>query len=281
MLGSDLVAAFKHDYEVVGLCRPEIDVTDKILCDEVLQEVKPDIVINTAAYHKVPDSQKYPNLAFGVNAIGAFNIAQSAKSVSAKSVYISTDYVFDGSKDFFDEYDNPNPLNVYGASKLAGEFLTKIGNDSSYVIRTSWLFGINQEHSSKGLNFISQILKKAVESEKIEVVSDQIGSPTYTVDLSIKIKELLEKDAPYGTYHITNSNFCSWYEFAKEIIKLSGSSVKVCPINSENMTSEVVRPKRSVMNSKRLSKVKVKPLRSWTDAVKDYIAVNKLYAKVS
>src|SRR3989344_3252316 len=179
MLAFDLLRTFEKDYEVIGASRADFDVTD----------------------------------------IGAFNVAKSAKEIGAKIIFISTDYVFDGRKEYSVESDSPNPLNVYGASKLAGENLTKIANDNFYIIRTSWLFGIHK--SSKGHNFVSLMLEKAKNGENIKVVGDQFGSPTYTRDLAAKIKELIDKNAPADIYHITNSDSCSWHEFAKKIFELA------------------------------------------------------------
>lgn len=274
MLGSDLVKVLKKKNKIIGVSRPYLDVTNYKLCQKVCQKIKPQIVINTAAYHRVQECEENPEIAFSVNAIGAYNISKASKEINAKSIYISTDYVFDGSKKKFTENDLPNPLNIYGASKLAGEYLTKIANKKSYIIRTSWLFGIHQEQSSKGPNFVTQILEKAKYSNKIEVVSDQVGNPTSTLDLSAKISELLEKKVPYGIYHITNSGSCSWHEYALKIINLTKHKAIIMEASSSDPF--VIRPKRSVMISKNLMKVKIKRLRNWKNALKDYVEINKL-----
>jgi dTDP-4-dehydrorhamnose reductase len=276
MLGSDLVEAFKKDYKVIGMSRPHIDVTDKALCLKVIKKIKPDLVVNTVAYHKVQECHDNPDLSFLVNCSGASNVAHAAKAVGAKVVYISTDYVFDGEKISFSEFDKTNPLNIYGLSKLSGEIATTIANPSSYIIRTSWLFGIHQEHSSKGPNFVTQILSQAKSGQKIKVVIDQVGSPTYTVDLATKIMELYQKNAAFGIYHITNSGTCSWYEYANQILKVAKHKAKLEGINSESFVSEIKRPKNSTLKSQRLRKAHIKPLRKWQTALQEYIKINKL-----
>lgn len=276
MLGSDLVEVFKRDNKVIGLSRPKIDVTDKELCLKVIKRIRPDLVVNTAAYHKVQDCHNNPDLSFLINTSGAFNVAYAAKAIGAKAVYISTDYVFDGGKSSFNEFDKTNPLNIYGLSKLSGEIATRIANPNSYLIRTSWLFGIHQEKSSKGPNFVTQILNQAKNGQEIKVVTDQVGCPTYTLDLASKINELYQKSAEYGIYHITNSGACSWYEYANQILKLTKYKAKVEAISSDSFTSEIVRPKVSILKSRRLKEADIKPLRKWQTALKEYIKANKL-----
>ena len=217
MLAFDLAQVFKEDYEVIGVGRADFDVTDYTRAENFVIAHKPSFVINTAAYHKTEECELNPDKSFQVNAIGAYNIARAAKLAGAKIIFVSTDYVFDGRKKYYIESDIPNPLNVYGASKLAGENLTKIANENHYIIRTSWLFGAHR--SSKGYNFVSLMLEKAKNDEDIKVIGDQYGSPTYTHDLAVKIKELIDKNAMAGIYHITNFGSCSWHKFAKEIFK--------------------------------------------------------------
>jgi len=229
----------------------------------------PDIVINTAAYHKTEECELNPEKSFSVNAIGAFNAAKAAKEIGAKIIFISTDYVFDGRKEHYSESDAPNPLNVYGASKLAGEILTKIANDNFYIIRTSWLFGIHK--SGKGHNFVSLMLEKAKNGENIKVVDDQFGSPTYTYDLAAKIKELIEKNAPADIYHITNTSSCSWHELAEKIFELVKLNPKIEKIKSSDRPSSVKRPKYSVLISENLKKQGIDNLRPWPEALSAYL----------
>lgn len=268
-LAFDLIRVLKNNHEVIEVTHQDVDVCDCTGVGQLIGKYKPDTVINTAAYHKVEDCETNPEKSFQVNAIGAFNVAQAAAAVGARSVFISTDYVFDGGKETFFEDDIPNPLNVYGASKLAGEILTRIGNPAYYIVRTSWLFGIHQ--SGKGHNFVSLMLEKARSGEPVKVVDDQFGSPTYTYDLARKIKEFIDRNAPSGIYHITNSGFCSWYEFAREIFNLSGIKVDIVPVSSSEFSSRVRRPQYSVLLSKNLDKVGIGQLRDWQIALTHYL----------
>ncbi|MBI2635355.1 MAG: dTDP-4-dehydrorhamnose reductase [Parcubacteria group bacterium] len=269
MLAFDLLRTFEDDYEVIGASRADFDVTDKSAALSFIKNHTPDVVINTAAYHKTEECELNPEKSFAVNAIGAFNIAKAAKKVGAKIIFINTDYVFDGSKEFFTENNNPNPLNVYGASKLAGENLTKIANENHYIIRTSWLFGGHR--SGKGHNFVSLMLGKAKNGENIKVINDQFGSPTYAYDLAVKIKELINKKAPSGIYHITNNGSCSWYEFAERIFKLAKLNPKIEKIKSSDGASKIKRPKYSVLISENLRKLGIDNLRPWQEALADHL----------
>lgn len=269
MLAFDLTRVFEKTHEIIGATRADFDVSDFDATNKFITKHHSDIVINTAAYHKTEECEINPEKSFSVNAIGAFNVAKAAKEVGAKIIFISTDYVFDGSKEIFTESDMPNPLNVYGASKLAGENLTKIANDNFYIIRTSWLFGIHK--SSKGHNFVSLMLEKAKNGENIKVVDDQFGSPTYTYDLALKIKELIDKKTPSGIYHITNYGSCSWYEFAKKIFELSDLKSNLEEIKSSDRPSSVKRPKYSVLISENLKKQGIETLRPWPKALSAYL----------
>ena len=260
----------ENDYEVINATRDNFDVTDGLAVEKFIKNRKPNIVINTAAYHKTEECELNPEKSFQVNAIGAYNVAKTAASVGARIIFISTDYVFDGSKESFTEDDTPNPLNVYGASKLAGEVLTKVANADYYIIRTSWLFGIHR--SSKGHNFVTLMLEKAKNGEQIKVVNDQFGSPTYTHDLALKIKELIDKNVPAGVYHVTNSGSCSWYEFAKKIFELLGLNADLTAINSSERPSAVKRPKYSALMSGNLKRQGIKNLRSWPEALSVYLS---------
>ncbi len=260
-LAFDLIKVFRGDFEIIRATRDDFDIIDAGGTENFIKQSKPYIVINTAAYHKTEECELNPEKSFAVNAIGAFNVAKAAKKIGAKIIFISTDYIFDGSKEYFTESDMPNPLNVYGASKLAGENLTKIANENHYIIRTSWLFGVHR--SGKGHNFVALMLEKAKNGEDIKVVNDQFGSPTYTYDLALKIKELIDKKAPAGVYHITNSGSCSWYEFAKEIFKLSGIKADLEGISSKERPSNIKRPKYSVLIGENL--------RPWQEALNDFV----------
>ncbi|KKR55415.1 MAG: dTDP-4-dehydrorhamnose reductase [Candidatus Curtissbacteria bacterium GW2011_GWA1_40_24] len=268
-LAFDLIRIFSGNYEILKADSGNFDVADKIATESFIKNHAPNIVINTAAYHKTEECELNPEKSFAVNAIGAFNVAKAAKEVGAKIVFISTDYVFDGGKKYFTESDAPNPLNVYGASKLAGENLTKIANEDYFIIRTSWLFGIHK--SGKGNNFVTLMLEKAKNGENIKVVNDQFGSPTYTYDLALKIRELIDKNIPSGAYHITNSNSCSWYEFAQKIFELTNMRISIEKIKSTDSPSRIKRPQYSVLISENLKKQGIESLRPWQDALGDFV----------
>jgi len=269
MLAFDLMGVLKKDDNVIGAGHTDFDVTDYGKTENFIKNNAPDIVINTAAFQKTEECELNPEKSFAVNAMGAFNVAKAAKKIGAKIIFIGTDYIFDGGKEYFIESDIPNPLNVYGASKLAGEILTRINNENYYIIRTSWLYG--RHKSGKGYNFVALMLEKAKKGENIKVVNDQFGSPTYTRDLSLKIKELIDKKAPSGIYHITNSGSCSWYKFAKKIFELANLRPNLEPIKSEDGFSKIKRPKYSVLISENLKEQGIENLRPWQEALKQFI----------
>jgi len=199
--------------------------------------------------------------------LGAFYVAKAAQTIGATVVYISTDYVFDGLKKYFTEKDTPNPLNVYGSSKLAGEYLTKIANPKNYIIRTSALFGKGK--GPKG-NFVSRLLDKARSGMEIKMVNDQFTSPTYTVDLAKTIQKIIRKKLPYGVYHITNQGSASWYGFGKEIIKLMKINSKIVGIKTDMSSSGIKRPMYSVLINHNLNQKKIS-LPSWQNSLARYL----------
>lgn len=267
-LAFDLIEVLKRNYEIIPATRNDFDVVDSSGAEKFIKNHKPNIVINAAAYHKTEECELNPEKSFQVNAIGAYNVAKAASDINARIIFFSTDYVFDGSKKFFTESDAPRPLNIWGASRLAGEILVRIANPNHYIIRTSWLFGVHR--SSKGHNFVSLMLEKAGTGSPIKVVNDQFGSPTFARDLAGKVLELIEHNAPYGIYHITNSGSCSWHGFAKEIFKLTNSRVDLVAINSKDSSSRIKRPQYSVLESENLKKAGIKELRSWNEALAAY-----------
>lgn len=268
-LAFDLKKVLGKNYQVFGADHQQLDITDLTSTDVFIKKINPNIIINTAAYHNTKLCEVNPEISFQVNALGALNVAKVAKNIQAKVIFLSTDYIFDGRKKGYFEQDLTNPLNIYGASKLAGENLVKIANNDYYIIRTSWLFG--KQKSGKGHNFVSLMLEKAQKNKKLEIVDDQYGCPTYTLDLSLKIKEMLDVGAPSGTYHIVNQGICSWCEFAKEIFNFLRIPVKTIPISSDKIQSDIKRPKYSVLKSKNLQKAGIKKPRSWKEALHDYI----------
>ncbi|MDZ4299977.1 MAG: dTDP-4-dehydrorhamnose reductase [Candidatus Sungbacteria bacterium] len=269
-LGFDLCHAMKEYYEIIAVDRGDCDVADRDVVSAVIQKARPDVVINLAAFHETEKCEREPERAFSVNALGAYYVAIAARAVGATVFFMSTDYAFDGSKDFFVETDTPRPLNIYGASKISGEHLTRIGNPEGWrIIRTSWMFGA---HMAGKLNFPQMMLTRALRGEVLRVVDDQVGSPTYARDLAEKIKELIERDAPCGVYHITNAGSCSWYAFAKKIFELSGVIPKeLIPIMTKESGTIIARPRVSVLKSARLQELGIAPLRHWHDALAAYL----------
>lgn len=270
-LAFDLIRVLKPDYEVIEARYADFDVSDCVKTRAFIAHAHPDIVINTAAYNKTEEAERNPEKSFQVNALGAHSVASAAAGIGAEIFYFSTNYVFDGTKEQFSEDDHPNPLNVYGASKYAGEMLVHIANQKSFIIRTSNLFGTHQGGGGKGYNFVSMMLEKAKHNEEIRVVNDQFGSPTYTHDLALKIKELIEHVIPPGTYHISNSGSCSWYEFAEKIFELSGvHPPALVPIPTPEGALLIKRPRTAALVSKKLPALGIAPLRSWQDALAAY-----------
>jgi dTDP-4-dehydrorhamnose reductase len=267
-LGSDLVKVFGS--EAVPLSHAEIEVKDLSCCIKALEEHSPDVVINCAAYVRVDDAEDEAEEAFAVNAVGAKNVALACEHINAMNVYISTDYVFDGTKGKpYVESDLPNPINTYGLSKYAGEIFTRNYSSKYYIIRVSSLYGVKGARG-KGGNFVETMIHKAKSGEEIKVVDDMIMSPTCTKDAAIAIKEIIGKKPPYGVYHATNSGSCSWYEFASAIFSFMNFDIAIKPITSRELNLKATRPENSSLESEKLEKYGIK-LRAWKDALKDYL----------
>ncbi|MEM3891696.1 MAG: dTDP-4-dehydrorhamnose reductase [Nitrososphaerales archaeon] len=265
-LGTDLMRVLGQDHEVVGLTHKEIEVTCSQSC-KVLKMHNPDIVINTAAYVKVDQCEVEPEKAFAVNAIGAKNVTEASMEVGATTVFISTDYVFNGLKGQpYTEEDTPTPPNTYGISKLAGEFFTK-QNPKHYILRVASLFGVVGA-SGKGGNFVETVVGKAKRGDELSVVDDMWVSPTYTRDAAEAIKIILEQRLPYGIYHVVNDGYCSWFEFAKEALNLIGAGVDVKPIKSSQLQVKASRPRFSALKSVKLPF----KMRGWREALRAYLA---------
>lgn len=263
MLGHDIQRVFS-DVELINFTLHDFDITDPDRTMAAIKKAGPDYLIHPAAYTDVDGCEKNPETAYRVNAVGAKNVAAACQEIGCPVIYISTDYVFDGTKEEpYLETDAPNPLNEYGLSKLNGERFISSLTDSFYIVRTSWLYG------KSGKNFVETISRLLSERDEISVVNDQIGSPTYTYDLALKLRELIGKD--YGTYHITNSSKCSWYEFAREIAAIKQSDTKIIPVTSEEYKQPARRPAHSVLASARLNQAGIEELRSWQEALKEYM----------
>lgn len=265
-LGTDIVKLLRNQgLDCLACSRAELDITSMDNVRRVVHDYRPQVIIHTAAYTQVDQAESDEELAYEVNAYGTRNLAVAAEELGAKLCYISTDYVFDGTTQKpHQEYDTVNPLSVYGKSKLAGEDLTKTLCSRYYIVRTSWVYGLY------GNNFVKTMLRLAEEKEELGVVHDQVGSPTYTVDLAQFLFQLIQTDK-YGIYHVTNSGFCSWYEFALEIFKQADVDVKVNPLTTEEFPRPAPRPKFSVLDHLAIRANGFQSIRHWKKGLKDFI----------
>ena len=269
MLGHDLIEVLKDKHDLILSTSKTLDITDKDKTIEFIRENKPDIVINSAAYTDVDGCETNRELAYSVNGEGVRNLAIGCAEVDCPLVQISTDYVFNGKSDRpWAEDDEIGPISIYGKSKLEGEEAILKILDKYFIVRTAWLYGIN------GKNFPKTMLELSENHSEITVVYDEVGSPTYTLDLARKISELIETDY-YGIYHITNSGSCSWCEFSRYIFELAGRDVKVIPVTAAEFARPAPRPSYSVLENKKLIENGFEPLRNYKEAIKEYIELIK------
>jgi dTDP-4-dehydrorhamnose reductase len=274
-LGQDLMRAFGE--ETVGLTHQDLDVTDGVGVASAMHSLRPDWVLNTAAFHRVDDCETNPALAFAANALGAFNVARAAADVGAGVVFFSTDYVFGGEErerdNPYEEGDEVQPLNVYGISKAAGEQLVMQANARHVVVRSAGLYGTAT--SRKGWTFPELMINKAKTDGMVRVVTDQALSPTYTEDLAQKTKELVERDAA-GLFHLTNAGECSWFEFARAVFDLAGVEVEMEPIETGETQRRARRPSYSALRTTRVPEAGLSPLRPWEEALDAYLRAKGL-----
>lgn len=275
MLGSCFLDFFagRKDLELIAFDSSELDITDYKNLSEKFREIKPEIVINCAAYTAVDEAENAWHEAFKINAEAVKEIALLCKEFDAIFIHFSTDYVFNGeTSQGYKENDETRPINIYGESKAAGEKAIMENAEKYYIVRTSWLFGPN------GKNFVDTMIglgQKALKSgTELKVVNDQVGSPTYTRDLCEAVVKYFvqpqlneEKIPDFGIYHLTNSGKCSWYEFAKKIFELKNMSVKVNPVSTGEFPRPAKRPVCSILVNTKLKE----GLRSWEEAVGDYL----------
>ncbi|MEG0980783.1 MAG: dTDP-4-dehydrorhamnose reductase [Erysipelotrichaceae bacterium] len=265
-LGHDIVLeAQKRNIEAIGVDIDEMDITDATQVSNVIKESKVDAVIHCAAYTAVDKAEDNIDICRKVNVQGTQNIVDVCRELDIKMMYFSTDYVFDGlGEKPWEEYDERKPLNIYGETKYEGELAVETLK-KFFILRISWVFGIN------GNNFIKTMLRLGKENGEVRVVNDQIGSPTYTLDLAILCVDMIQSEA-YGIYHAPNEGICSWYEFACEIFKQANMNVKVTGVSSDEFITKAVRPKNSRMNRSKLDENGFKRLPTWQDALKRYLA---------
>ena len=241
----------------------EVDITNKEAVENAIINYKPDIIFHCAAYTAVDKAEDDKDRCYNVNVIGTKNITECAKRINARLVYISTDYVFDGTKEgYYIEDDKTNPINYYGETKYLGEEEVR-KYDNHIITRISWVFGIN------GKNFVKSMLNLAETRDNLNIVADQVGSPTYTKDLSKLLVDIAASDKR-GTYHVTNDGYCSWYEFAKYIFESNDVRINVNPITTEEYPTRANRPHNSKMSKEKLINDGFEMLPSWQDAVDRY-----------
>lgn len=269
MLGSDLMLRLTKAHDVTGRDADAFDIVSAEDCGRVVAESAPDVVINAAAYTNVDGCEVNRERCFAVNAAGVKNLALACRGKGITLVHFSTDYVFDGRKGTpYVEEDPPAPLNVYGASKREGEQHLRDLAERAILIRTAWLYGPH------GNNFVKTILEKASAVKTLEVVDDQIGSPTYTRDLAAAVQLLIE-GGHTGIFHVTNSGCCSWYEYACTIVRYAGmNGVTIRPIGSERSARPALRPSWSVLSCRKFTAASGMTLPPWQSALRDYLKLS-------
>lgn len=265
-LGSDVVKELlKRGYSTLSPNRSELNLCSEDNIRNYILNSNCEAIVHCAAYTQVDKAEDEKDLCIKINATATKHIVKCAKILDIPMIYISTDYVFDGTKDGeYTENDETNPINIYGESKLAGEKYVQEILDKYYIVRTSWVFNIN------GKNFIETMLRLSKANNQLSIVNDQIGSPTYTKDLSRLLVDMIETNK-YGLYHATNEGYCSWYEFADTIFKLANINIDIKAINSNEYASRAKRPLNSKLSKDKLIEYGFKPLPHWEDALKDYL----------
>jgi dTDP-4-dehydrorhamnose reductase len=271
-IGSEVVrAATAAGYDTIELRHSDCDVTDGSSVARALAPLRSgDVVVNTAAFHKTDECEDAGDRALSVNALGGYRVAAEARKRGATAVYLSSDFVFDGAKRTpYVESDEPNPINLYGASKLAGEALLRTANPNHYLIRVSAVFG-PAGSSGKGGNFVESMVAKARAGQAPEVVDDIVMAPTSAADASGLLVQLLQRQAPFGIYHLANAGACSWLEFTDAIFELIRAKIRARPIKAASLNGKARRPLYSVLASEHLTALGL-VTRDWREALRDYL----------
>jgi dTDP-4-dehydrorhamnose reductase len=271
-LGSDLVRAFRsHGDEVRGVTHAEMELADLDSVSAVLQQARPDVVVNTAAMHHVENCEREPEKAFAVNGLGARNLAAVSRHTGAVLVHVSTDYVFDGAKGKpYVETDAPMPLNVYGNTKLSAEYFVRSTTEKHFVLRVSAIYGENPCRAKGGLNFVELMLKLARERGAVKVVDSEFVTPTPTREIAKQIVALSRSDA-YGLYHATAEGSCSWYEFAREIFSRTNTKVDLTVAGPNEFPAKVPRPRYSVLENQALKERGLNVFEPWQKGLQAYL----------
>lgn len=269
MLGGQLMKVFGN--EAIGWDREDVDVTDinQLTAKLSACDIKPSVILNCVAYNDVDGAEDNKELAFKLNGEVPNNLAKICKDNNITLVHFSTNYVFNGQKHGYEESDLPKPLSVYGHSKLAGETAVRELCPNSYLIRTSVIFGPKGQSNLSKKSFVEIMVSKSAMDDEIRLVADEINSLTYSPDLAAAVKVLLEEQKPFGIYHITNSGMASWFDFGKEIFLQLKKPVKLKEITGSSLKRLAKRPKNAV-----LVNTKLKGLRSWQEALKEFLSSN-------
>ena len=256
---------------VLPLTHEQVELTDSVSVSSALSDRRPDVVVNAAAMHHVDRCEESPEEAFAVNAIGSRNLACWSRDANIPLLHISTDYVFDGEKRSpYEEGDLPQPLNVYGNSKLAGELFVRSIAEKSFVLRTSGLYG-KEICRQKGPNFVDTMLRLARERGRLRVVDSEVLTPTSTRELARQINRLIDTDA-WGLYHATAAGACSWYVFTREILELAGCDAKLEIAAPDEFPAKVPRPSYSVLQNRALADAGLDIFRPWQDGLREYLS---------
>jgi dTDP-4-dehydrorhamnose reductase len=276
-LGQDLQNALQ-ERDIAALTREDFDVTDHAGARAILTKIRPDVIINTTAYHRVDDCETQAEITYAVNVLAVLNLIRIANDLAATLVHFSTDYVFDGTSDRpYEESSAALPLSVYGNSKLAGETLVRSLAQQHILIRTCGLYGAAGSRG-KGGNFVETMLDKARRGDRIGVVDDQTVTPTYTADLAGQVALML-KAGSRGLYHVTNEGQCTWHAFARAIFEIEGIRADLHPVTSAEHGARARRPRYSVLENARLKTAGLNRMRPWRDALADYLERRRLRSR--
>lgn len=266
-LGFDLVKVLAAKHKLFALTKTELDIRNLKKVMDTVDQIKPHVIIHAAAFTNVDHAETSMEEAFEINAVGTKNMALAANRMKAKLVYISTDYVFDGTKGTpYTEFDNPSPLSVYGNSKLQGEKFVEMFSDKFYILRTAWLFG------KHGNNFVKRIISLAESQNSLAAVTDQIGSPTYSLDLAQFIRDLIQTES-YGVYHTANKGYCSKYEFTKAILEAAGlTNVTLMTSSIQQFHLPAARPANSALDDLGIRLNRLPSFRDWNSALEEFVS---------
>lgn len=268
MLGQELVQVMSEESEVTAWDREEIDITKAEEARYKIYDLRPEVIINAAAYNNVDKAESEPAVADEVNGYAVGTLAKICKGLDINLVHYSTEYVFDGEKkEGYLESDSPNPLSAYGRSKLLGEEELQKNTSKFYLLRLSRLFGKPALVEGAKKSFVETMLELSEKQKEIEVVDEEASSPTYAKDLAIRTRYILQEALPHGIYHCTNEGSCTWYGFAKAIFEMAGKNVKLKAVSSNKYTRPAIRPKYAV-----LLNTKLPPMRTWQEALREYLA---------